>query len=320
MTKNYSIRLAMALLGLTASLMAFASSTAEVTRTTFLFNGKHHLSLDRYEVADSSVNRPAIIFAFGGGFTHGERSDERYMDYFRFMARQGYVVCTIDYRTLLAGFKPTATGKEAMKQFGTAIVEAIKAATEDFLTATGYVLSKSSEWGIDPKKIIASGSSAGAITALQAEYTLTKGVPTPLPAGFNYAAAVTFAGALLSEGEPDVGSNLCPLMLFHGDADNRVPYNKLELGPVGLYGSHYLAEKIKAAGGSGAFWTEEGATHDMALRPMKENLYDIAGFLHHVLDGGQKDFQWTTVTVPGRGEYRHNFTLLDFIRSNMPQQ
>lgn len=304
----------MALAGLLTAISIHATT---VSKTTFTYSTAPELKLDRYEVAsDTAAMRPAIIFAFGGGFTHGVRDDARYMDYFNFMAREGYVVISIDYRTTLAGFNPS--GANAMNRFGEALVGAIRTATTDFLTATGYVLANSTQWRIDPTRIIASGSSAGAITALQAVYTLATYRPAAFPSGFNYAAAVTFAGALLSQGAPQVSDNLCPVMMFQGDADMQVPYNKLVLGPIGLYGSEYLATAIKDGGGSGAFLTVLGAGHEMALTPMTENLYDIAGFLNHVLTGGRKEFAWTTVTIPGRGEYRKDFTIMDYIKANMP--
>lgn len=325
-------------------LLAVATSlfAADVEKTTFTYSKNPDLKLDKYEVATSDATpRPVIIFAFGGGFTGGERDAQSYVPYFNFMARNGYVVCSIDYRTSLAGYKPNPAlpADQAMQAFGAAIVGAITDATTDYLTATAYILSKAEEWNIDPGKIVATGSSAGAITALQAEYVLANvrngkspfdpriatAIKAAFPETFNYAALVSFAGAILSMGEPENLDHFCPTMMFHGDADNRVPYNSLVLGPIGLYGSHYLAEKIKAAGGSGAFWTQLGAGHSMADVPMIQNLYDIAGFLFHFLrtqridsDTPQPEFIWTTVTIPGLPPYNTDFTIADFIKSNMP--
>lgn len=318
MKKSLARRLAIAVTGLLSVLsLNAASPERKVTKTTITYSQTPELRLDRYETECGAKGRPAIIFAFGGGFTHGARDDARYLDYFNFMARQGYVVISIDYRTTLAGFR--ADSPKALNKFGEALVGAIRTATTDFLTATAFVMTHSAEWGIDPTKIVASGSSAGAITALQAEYTLATARPAEFPPQFNYAAVVSFAGAVLTEGAPKVSDNLCPVMLFQGDADMQVPYDKLVLGPIGLYGSEYLATAIKDGGGSGAFWTELGAGHEIALTPMKENLYDIAGFLTHALSGGCKEFSWTTVTIPGRGEYKKDFSIKDYIKANMPE-
>lgn len=302
--------------------VGISSLSAAIKKDTFTYNPANNLKITRVTDSDAlsrtSAN-PCIIFAFGGGFTHGDRDDARYDDYLSFMARQGYVVCSIDYSTTLGSFTPTESGTAALGEFGEALVEAVETATEDFLTATGFVLAKAREWNVSPDAIIASGSSAGAITALQAESVIQSPCcPEDLPRSFNYAAVVSFAGAILSEGEPSNLDAFCPVMLFHGDADSQVPYNKLTAGPMGLYGSLYLAERFKSAGKEGAFHMEKGATHEMALRPMKENLFDIAGFLSQVLSSRTSDYEWTVVTVPGRSSYKTDFTIYDYIRSNLP--
>lgn len=307
------------MLALAALLAVGTTHASYMQKTVFTYSTSPELKLTRYEIpTDGATARPCIIFAFGGGFTHGDRDDARYQDYFEFMALQGYVVCSIDYRTGLAGFRPTSMGVASFKEFGAALVNAVTMAATDFMTATSYVLDHAAEWNIDPAKIVASGSSAGAITALQVEYLKANGQVALLPPAFNYAAMVTFAGAVLSaDGEPVGLEKFCPTMLFHGDADCNVPYNNLTLGHMGLYGSEYIATKMKAAGCSGAFWTELGLDHAMAITPMHQNLYDIAGFLDHVLDGGQKQYDWSVITVPGRGEYQTKFSLVDFIKANM---
>lgn len=307
------------LIALLAMVVAPKMAMAKVESKVFTYSTVPELRLTRYvdpAVQRSNVPAPCIIFAFGGGFTHGERDAVRYLPYFRFMADRGYVVCTIDYRTTLAGFNPSG----GMQAFGEALVAAINTATTDFITATAYILGKAKEWNVDPAKIIASGSSAGAITAIQASYTMAGGIPAGFPEKFNYAATVSFAGALLSEGAPEIKPNLCPMMLFQGDADRQVPYNSLVLGPIGLYGSNYLASAIKSAGGEGAFWTVLGAGHEMSEKPMTENLYDIEGFLHHVLAHGRKQFAVTTVTIPHTAPYQTEFSIADYIQANMPSK
>lgn len=318
------LRLLKPLMVLAALLISMGLNASTVKKDVFTYSSKPLLKLSRYTMTTSTEAesptklRPCVIFAFGGGFTHGNRDDERYEPYFRFMAEQGYVVCSIDYRTTLSEFNPSNTGTDALTAYGQALAEAITAATTDYLTATGYVLANASQWGVDPTRIIASGSSAGAITALQAEYALINNRPAAIPEQFNYAAAVTFAGALFTQGEPQNLNKFCPAMLFQGDADMQVPYNKLVLGPVGLYGSRYLATQFKTAGNTGAFWTELGAGHEMALTPMTQNLDEIAGLLNRVFVTKQPGYAWTSFTVPGRGDYKTDFTIMDYIRGNMP--
>lgn len=295
------------------AMMATITSQAAVEKKVFTYSTSPRLELSRYaDTADTASLRPCIIFAFGGGFTHGNRDDARYQAFFDFMARRGYVVCSIDYRTTLGQFSPT--GSDALQAYGAALAQAIGNATADFLTATTFVRDHAADWRIDPSKLIASGSSAGAITALQAEYMLINNTGGCTP---GFAAAVTFAGAIFVQGQPQGLDRFCPAMMFHGDADRQVPYSELVLGPVGLYGSRHLADAFKTAGLPGAFWTEMGAGHEMALEPMTSNLYDIAGFLDRVLNSDSKAYNWTTSTIPGRTDYQTKFTIMDYIRGNM---
>lgn len=318
---KYLIRVAALTAALTcmAIVAHAAGQKAEIRKSVFTFNTEYGLKLYKYETAaDPSQIRPAVIFAFGGGFTHGTPDEPGYRPYFEFLARQGYVVLSVQYRTELAKCKPAAEGGQ-LQGFVKALTNAVSVATTDYLTATGYILRHAEEWKIDPTKIVATGSSAGAITTIEAEYAIVTGRAKGLPEGFNYAAMVTFAGALYAEGAPVAINNFCPIMMFQGDADQRVPYYSLTFGNLGMYGSHYIAEQLKANGRPGTLYTVQGADHSMATTPMTQNLYDIAGFLNHVLSGGSNEFVWTTVTIPGKVAGTDEMSLRDFILNNMPK-
>lgn len=317
---KYLLRVAALTAALTCIAIAAHASgqKTEIKKSVFTFNTEYGLKLYKYEIpAEHSQIRPAVIFAFGGGFTHGTPDEPGYLPYFEFLARQGYVVLSIQYRTELATYKPTGSSSQ-LQGFVKALTKAVTDATTDYLTATGYILEHAAEWKIDPAKIVATGSSAGAITAIQAEYAIVTGSAKGLPEGFNYAAMVTFAGALYAEGAPLGIKDFCPIMMFQGDADQRVPYYSLTVGNSGMYGSHYIAEQLKANGRPGALYTVLGADHSMATTPMTQNLYDIAGFIHHVLTGDKNEFAWTTVTVPGKVAGTNEMSLRDFISNNMP--
>ena len=100
--------------------------------------------------------------------------------------------------------------------FIAALQHAIDTAVEDFYDATGFVINQSSDWNIDVEQIVASGSSAGAITVLQAEYDLCNGheLAKRLPAGFNYAGVISYAGAVSGVLPPHWEKMPCPIMLF----------------------------------------------------------------------------------------------------------
>ena len=152
-------------------------ANVDVQKENFVFSikGTDTLSLDKYELPSISPasKKPVMIFAFGGGFKGGDKADKGYIPYFEFLARNGFVVVSTDYRTTLKNLDPSKVSSPM--DFIAALQHAIDTAVEDFYDATGFVINQSSDWNIDVEQIVASGSSAGAITVLQAEYDLCNG-------------------------------------------------------------------------------------------------------------------------------------------------
>ena len=218
-------------------------ANVEVQKENFVFSikGTDTLSLDKYELPSISPasKKPVMIFAFGGGFKGGDKADKGYIPYFEFLARNGFVVVSTDYRTTLKNLDPSKVSSPM--DFIAALQHAIDTAVEDFYDATGFVINQSSDWNIDVEQIVASGSSAGAITVLQAEYDLCNGheLAKRLPAGFNYAGVISYAGAVSGVLPPHWEKMPCPIMLFHGDADKRriavIPGGPSKVGYLGAF-------------------------------------------------------------------------------------
>lgn len=307
---------------LSLALSALACAAVGVTPVTFdyaVVDGDT-LRMDVYMPASDAVSpRPAVIFAFGGGFTGGSRDNAEYREYFDFLADNGVVVISTDYRTtLVSKAQPGQLG--SAEGFTKAMVTAVGDAVTDFYTATGYVLGHADGWNVDPGCIIASGSSAGAITALQAEYGLVNGeVPAGFfPEGFNYAAAVTFAGAICCGESPVWAETPCPMMLFHGDADRNVPFATLSAGPLSLCGSKTIALSLEQRKVPCEFYTFAGADHSVAISPMHGNLYAILGFIRRVSEGKQKASLNAVEFVAGAPtDYQTTFSIADYMKANM---
>lgn len=198
------------------------------------------------------------------------------MQYFNFLNSNGIAVISIDYRTtLLKHYDKSIPGLEA--RFDRAMVYAVSDVVLDLYCATAYVLENAMELGVDTKKIFASDSSAGAITALQAEYLLANGLNegVALPSHFNYAGIVSFAGAIYCEGNLAWNTRPCPMMLFHGDADKNVPYSILSTEGMNLYGSEYISNTLATCGAPCEFYSFKGRDQAISLVPMHDNLYTI---------------------------------------------
>jgi predicted esterase len=186
--------------------------------------------------------KPTVIFMFGGGFITGERDNESYNKWFRQLTDNGYGVISIDYRLGLKGSNKVGVAQANL------LDKAIHMAVEDLFSATNFIIDNAEELKINPKNLVISGSSAGAISVIQAEYEIanqTKWAKS-LPTDFNYAGVMSFAGAIFSrEGKVDFKTRPCPVMMLHGTADAIVPYTQIAVLNLGFFGGGKLVEIFK---------------------------------------------------------------------------
>ena len=244
------------------------------------------LYFDHYPAVGVEGKAPCVIFAFGGAFARGTRADKGYLPYFKALTEAGYNVVSIDYRKHLAKGIDTKGLKGAV----ITMKNAVEYAAEDMLTATKVVIDNADRLGIDVTKIVACGSSAGAITALQAENMICNGDARAAQLGeFNYAGVISFAGAIFSvSGAPKWGQTPCPMMLFHGNADSNVPYNKASAMGVGFFGSQYIIKQLQKMDVSYWFYSAQYRDHAIAGDPMYVNLHEIFSFMERVVVKGEK--------------------------------
>lgn len=207
-----------------------------------------NLFMDVYHPAKNSLTtfegkaKPTVVFMFGGGFIRGTRDDESYNKWFRQLTDNGYGVVSIDYRLGLKG-----SDKVGVAQVNV-LDKAIHMAVEDLFSATTFIIDNAAELGIDPYNMVISGSSAGAITVMQAEYEIANRTSwaSVLPEGFNYAGVMSFSGAILSrEGKVDYKSAPCPTLMLHGTSDELVPYKQIAFFNLGFFGGGKLVERFQ---------------------------------------------------------------------------
>lgn len=259
-------------------LLTFFSLPCVAQKATVIYTTRdtQPLKMDIYQPDESHRNNYCVIFAFGGGFFTGSRDAKVYHEYFKSLADSGYLVASIDYRL---GLK---NGKKPPSLFNRKpLVNSIEMAVQDLFAATSYLVSHATELKIDTGKFIVSGSSAGAITALTADYRKRNGKDeNMLPAPFQYAGVISFAGAIYSNhGRPKYAIHPAPMLLIHGNKDKVVPFKKISLFGTGMYGSSKIIKNFKKIHAPYCLMVFENTGHAAASFPLHDNLEQIHDFM-----------------------------------------
>ena len=232
---------------------------------TYLYAQKdgQDLFVDVYEPAEGSQSegKPAIIFMFGGGFKTGSRADECYFPWYKMLCDRGFRVFSIDYRLGLKDVTKVGVSNAS------AIYDAIQIAVEDLYSATAFIVENAGSFGVDPSSIVISGSSAGAITALEAEWECANAAPrtSALPEGFRYAGVISFSGAVFSkEGKVTYDREPAPTMLLHGTADKIVNYKETSFFSMHFSGSSVLVKEFEKQDYNYRIYRFNGNGHEIA--------------------------------------------------------
>jgi len=284
----------------------------EINTETYTYATKdgENLDLDIYlPNYDSDFERATIIYVHGGGFQTGKRNSDDIQKFCKQLASYGYVVASISYR-LTRKDKPGGFGCDcpAVDKLTT-----FQAAVEDLQDATFFLIENREQFGINPQKIILSGSSAGAETVLNTAYQ------PPYCYGLD-SGPVSFAGVISMAGAiPDTtviyDESAIPSMFFHGTDDNLVPYataphhycDKDSPGYLMLNGSYTIAQKLEKLGVPYWLHTTCGAAHEMANKPMTEYFDEIIEFCYKFVIIGEKESVRTVENGPQKKDEYEQF-------------
>lgn len=186
--------------------------------------GDVELKLHVFEPAETGTNRPAIVFFFGGGWKSG--TPKQFYPHCDYFTDRGMVAVSAEYRV--------------KSRHGTTPFECV----EDGKSAVRWIRANAAELGVDPDRIAAGGGSAGGhvaactalIEGLEAEDAAVPSTPNALVL-FNPVADTTRIkqsadrfGGRETEISPahHVRSGLPPTIIFHGTADETVPFESVE--------------------------------------------------------------------------------------------
>lgn len=234
------------------------------------------LTLDFYEpTGDASVARPLIIWAHGGSFVGGTKTDADVDTLCHRFAKKGYTCASINYRLGVSSFDSLGFIPAVIRG-----VQDMKAAVRFFYKDRK---SGTNTYKIDTNNIFIGGSSAGSFIALHYQY-LDK-VCEISPSYISSADLTTLGGLDGASGNPGYSQkvngviDLCgalgvyawleagdlPLCSMHGTADGTVNYSRGEVLPPAhiLYadGSRMIYKRAQCVGVQDNFYTWLNAPH-----------------------------------------------------------
>jgi len=281
--KEMKFKIIMLLVVMMSASSAFSQIVKETHR--FAIKGKDTLYVDRiYDPAVAAPeNRPTMIYMYGGGWAFGDRGGD-----FRYLTDIGVQVVSIDYRKALTRYgysNVIGTMPDTMSY-------AIDVALQDLTDAIAFVLSHSKEWAVDTKKVMLSGSSAGAVTTLHAIYDICNQgkYSKKFPEDFMPAGYIAYAGAMISEAT-DLKWNKkpCPMMFFHGSGDMVVPMSKRNVNKLTIFGPDYILDQLHQMEVPNWLYIEEGADHVISYKPFTGyNTAEIQTFITKFVIQGLK--------------------------------
>lgn len=252
----------------------------EVNVTTVEYSDVHGLQMDIYTPAgDNETNRPLVILAHGGAFVYGDRQIGEMQHWCTRLAQRGYVAASISYRlagSVLDMLDTLSSMDVVLKAVGDG-----KAAVRWFRKSAA----SGNPFNIDPNRIFAGGTSAGAVLYLHAAY-----MDDTLSLAPHIRALVRANGGLAgnggNSGYPDEVSGIInlsgglhrtswleagepPLVSAHGSLDGTVPFGCGDVFQgslpgydlVDLCGSQELHNRAQQVGVESRFKVFPGADH-----------------------------------------------------------
>lgn len=265
------------------------------------------LLLDIYEPnGDVATNRPLLIMAHGGVFVAGSKTGTDVINMCKDFARMGYVVASMQYRLGISGIP--LPGPDTSD-----VAETIFRATHDARAAVRFFRKNADVGGntydIDTNTIFFAGVSSGGFIALHLAYwDKNSELPSYIDTVGQYGlgggiegnsgnpgyssevkAVISISGAIIDTSWMQPGDE--PVLNFHGDNDNTVPYGTDTVLIKNLYpaivvdGSHSVAARADHLGILNCFETYEGQEHiphhNDSIHYYDSTLVIMRNFLEH---------------------------------------
>ncbi len=276
-----------------------------------LDNNNVNLMMDIYEPqGDTAAMRPLVIFAHGGSFIGGTRTEADMVFFCTELAKKGFVCASISYRLAGSAFDLIAE-ETTVKVVFNAIQDgkaAIRYFRKDAATTNTYK--------IDPNQVFIGGTSAGGILAINLTYMddVNK-LSTQWQTWVNDLGGLEgvsgnpgycsrpdgtfgFAGAIADTSFID--ANDVPWYGSHAQNDQTVKYGYGKplngTNPVNLFGSSLLETRLNNLGIYNHFDSYTGGDHPPFANStsiLSDNKDSLAMFLYNIIDCNTNNLQTT---------------------------
>lgn len=293
-------------------LVVFSTYASGQQTYAYALRGNDTLKLDIYQPANPRGDGACVVYVFGGGFVVGARNDSASTVACKLLASKGFVVAAIDYRLYLR-HAPQVPLLKAYTLFDTAIRQAV----EDCSEAIAYLCTHANQLHIDTSRIILTGSSAGAITVLQTDYSRCNSLPVAaaLPDGFRPAAVIPYAGGIFCRnGRLHYAVPPAPTAMFHGTCDRIVSYKRFRGSlAYALHGAADVVKEFKKKGYSHWILRYEGIGHEVASA-LPATIDEFCAFVDASLRGRHMAYDATCTDSNLRQTRWTHMTLFDIYR------
>jgi hypothetical protein len=243
----------------------------------------HLLDVYSPPASDKETNRPLIIYIHGGGFKNQSKVGMYQTRVCTTLARMGYVVASIEYR--LTDPIPDTT----------AYFEAMIRGMQDAKAAVRYFRKNATLYGIDPRRVYATGSSAGSIIALHMAYLDSLKAPSWIrwtnvdgsfegvsgtPGYSSSIQGVINCWGAIGDTSWMRGSRI-PVFSVHGISDTTVFYDRVPSYKAFKFGSKQIGDAAQRLGivwGTRPF-SNTGHTLDNNAAKQDSAIHDLAQWL-----------------------------------------
>lgn len=204
---------------------------------------------------------PAVVEIHGGSWTRGDKADENWRPICQWLASEGFVTLSVDYRLV-----PAAT---------------FPAQIDDVTAAVRWLRANADEYGVDPERIAAFGGSAGGNLASLLGTTGTEDAAVAAVVDLSGPADLTAAG--LADDDPTVGIAgivrdylACPDLPSCPAASAASPLAHVDSSDPPFFIAHSAQERVALSQSQGFAAALSDAGVDVELHILPGALHSVA--------------------------------------------